>query len=236
MPNPPEKYKWFFEGYLKDLNQSSKHIWLSEDPMEITDLTSIFPLDFVASPIETSSYLSIRPENQELKEDLSINNQSTQFFTLTKTVIDQKSIEENKKYFTDSLLQLIREEIFEFGMENAADIYVQEHLRDNPFLTKEWLNSIFLEYFADIGVVTSLLRIIAHLDYTDIKPTGPTMALAALTHKNAEVQECGIRAFENWCNINSLNYLKSVKCDEKWLQTYLEKVISDFEEVYAFVR
>jgi len=198
MPNPPEKYKWLCEDYPEDFNQTFKPFqWpshLIEDSMEISDLTSMVPSDIIVSPVEISFYSPISPKYQGLIEDLSIDDRSTQLFKSDKAVINLEDIAEYKKQFANSLLQLIHEEIFEFGMENAADIYIQENLRDNPFLTKEWLNSFFLDYFADVGVVTGLLRIIAHLDYTDINPTGPTMALAALSHKNAEVRANAAKA------------------------------------------
>ena len=76
-----------------------------------------------------------------------------------------------------------------------------------------------------------------NLDYVDINPIGPTIALlAGCSHKSAAVQRWGIRAFENWCNIDSLNYLKEVECNEAWIQLYLEKVISDLEEIYVVSR
>lgn len=149
-------------------------------------------------------------------------------------MIDLKDIEQYETRFASTMLHLIKEEIFEYGIENAADSFVQENLRNNSSYIKEWLNKLFLEHFADIGVTTGLLRIIAHLNYTEIAPTGPTIAVAALSHENAEVRECGIRAFENWGNTDTLGYLKHIKCKEKWLQNYLEQVISDLEEFYVF--
>ena len=216
MPNPREKWNWQigdFESFLQYIQLQSG--W-PEESIEISDSTFKIPSEIIDFPLEIPFYKPISSEKQDVIEDLDIA--------------------EYKKQFTDSLLQLIREEIFEFGMENAADTYVQENLRDNPFVTKELLNSLFLDYFTDIGVTTGLLRIIAHLDYEDINPTGPIMALAALSHQNTEVRECAIRAFENWCHIDSLDYLKAIKCNERWLQTYLDKVISDFEELYAIAR
>lgn len=204
------------------------------EPNEISDSTSMSYSDIIDVPLEPISFsFGDFPDSTLLEESLS-DNQSTQTFRVTpKILVDLKDINKYQKRFTGTLLQLINEEIFEFGMENAADNFVQENLRDNPVFTKEWLNSMFLKYFADIEVTTGLLRIISHIRYTDIYPTGPTMALAALNHENAELREYGIRAFENWSDRDSLEYLKTIKCDEDWLQTYLEQVISDLEECHV---
>lgn len=238
MANASEKYNWLLiEDFLKNLNQNFKHIPQSshsiEDSTEISDSTSIVPSEIIASSLETSFYSLIEPEYEELIDYLSIYDQSTRFFMSGKTSIDLQSIEEYKKQFSDTLLQLIHEEIFEYGMENAADKFVQKSLLNNPELTKICLNTILLEHFVDVEVATGLLRIISHLNYTDIYPTGPTMALSVLNHEDAEIRECGIRAFENWGNADSLDYLKHIKCKEKWLQDYLEQVIIELEECYV---
>ena len=45
-------------------------------------------------------------------------------------------------------------------------------------------------------------RLIARFNPEDINPQGQTMATAALIHKDTEVQECAIRAFESWASID----------------------------------
>jgi hypothetical protein len=136
-----------------------------------------------------------------------------------------------KKQFTDSLLSLIKESDFEYGFNSALDIFLQNRLAENSLVTKEWLNFLFIEHFRNIEVVTGILRTIAHLDFTEITPQGPTIALAALQHPSPEVRECGIRAFENWSTLDSLRILKNLRPpEEQWLQDYLTQVIADLEE------
>lgn len=48
--------------------------------------------------------------------------------------------------------------------------------------------------------------------------------------KNFEVRECGIRCFENWVSHASLMILRNIKTEPKWLQDYLEIVITNIEE------
>lgn len=131
------------------------------------------------------------------------------------------------RQFTARVVALTRECIFECGFENELDSFLRECLAKDGMATKEWLNEIFLEHFEDVSVVVGILRAIAHLEYDEISPTGPTMALAALSHRDIEVRECGIRAFENWESRDGLEYLKAIRCEERWLQDYLERVIVD---------
>ena len=138
-----------------------------------------------------------------------------------------------KENYTKEIHRIICEQDFEYGFDSPADLFVRELMEQNEAITKEWLNAIYIEQFSDIRVVIGLLQVVSHLQYPEIYPQGPTMALAALSHANSEVRECGIRAFENWGTIESLNILRNVKCTESWMQEYLSQVIKDLEEEFG---
>jgi len=135
-----------------------------------------------------------------------------------------------RKELSGRLLALIAECDFEYGFSSALDSFLRERLAENAFVTREWLNSLFVEHFEDVGVLTGVLRTIAHLDYYDVAPEGPTMALAALSHSSIEVRESGIRAFENWATADCLGVLRNVECAEQWMQDYVAQVVRDLEE------
>ena len=133
--------------------------------------------------------------------------------------------------FSKHLIQLLREQDFEYGIDTPADGLVRRCFKENEVVLKQWLNQLFIENFCDTRITIGILRVISHIEYHEISPEGVTMAIAAFSHSNIEVQECGIRAFENWCNFKSLEVLKSVSCKEDWLQDYLNQVIADIEEI-----
>jgi serine/threonine protein kinase len=239
MPDSPEIYKWSEED-VPDIGQTFQiihesdiiHRDLHSNNIISTSIGHI--IDFTKFPMNLPSSYTIILGEEISSSDISPDDPSTQIVKLSpEMILDVKNIEEYKTKFTNSLLQLIHEEVFEFGMENAADRYVQENLRDYPLYTKVCLNEMLLKHFADVGVATGLLRIISHIDYEEIHPIGQTMALSVLNHENIEIRECGIRAFENWGNIDSLDILKHIKCEEKWLQDYLDKVIIYLEECHV---
>lgn len=142
----------------------------------------------------------------------------------------QKQLEEDEKQFAKELISLILNEEFEYGIDTKADALVRRYMELNPLLTKEWLNTIFVENFASVLVLVGLLRIIARLDYTEVSPQGQTMAVAALSHKNTEVKECGVRAFESWGTIESLKILENRTVGIRWLQEYIDNVVLDLRE------
>lgn len=140
-----------------------------------------------------------------------------------------------RKDFEKELLCALRESDFEYGLRTLADGFIEERLAENETVVREWLNDLFIKNFEDTAVATRILRLIAHLDYEDIYPQGPTMALAALAHSSAEVRECGIRALENWGTRDSLRILETVRCHEPWLQKYVSRVVSDLRNRYLHV-
>lgn len=148
----------------------------------------------------------------------------------TENAVNFARLQQYREHFTTGLLSLIAESDFEYGFSSALDTFLQERLSENALATKEWLNSLFVQFFGDVAVATGVLRTAAHLEYDEIAPQGPTMALAALSHTDVEVRECGIRAFENWATRESLNILKKVRCPERWMQEYVTQVVNDLEQ------
>ena len=238
--NPPREKEDDQIGSSTDVNafigSSGQLSSSSASPMDSCDYFMSSPEGNIRAP--EIPFMVASPDLElpvgKLLEECFSSDQSTQMpISFSDQLVCVADIETYKEQFAETLLQLIREEIFEFGMENEADGFVQESLRNNPVFTKQWLNQVLLKHFDDVGVVTGILRILAHLEYEEIYPTGPTMALSVLSHESAEARECGIRAFENWDNTDALEYLKHIKCKEKWLQDYLEGVISDLEESHV---
>lgn len=140
---------------------------------------------------------------------------------------------EQYKGLTEKLLQLIKDSDLEYGFDSQLDLFLKEKMQQNALATKEWINSVFIEYFDNVDVTTGILRTIAHMSYNEIAPQGITITLAALSHTNPEVKECGIRAYENWANPECLKILRNVDVSEKWLKDYISQVISDFEEDFV---
>lgn len=160
----------------------------------------------------------------ELTEDDSTDEVSLE------NQLNEKRVSFFESKYGNRFLEIIRESVFEYGYDSIADNFFRERFLENKLAAKEWVNKMFIENFGNPEIVTGILRVIAHLSYSDIAPQGPTMALAALSHKLPEVRECGVRALENWGAEECLVILRSVSFTERWLREYTEQVISDLEE------
>ncbi len=139
-----------------------------------------------------------------------------------------------KTNVTNQLLEIILEESFEFGIKAKSEILIEEQLKQNDLATRNWLNKIFIDFFDDEKILIGILRIIGRFEEHIIFPQGQTMALAALNHKNPEIIELGIRAFENWGSINSIKILENSNFEIDWLSDYKNQVLNDLkEELYV---
>ncbi len=186
-------------------------------PAHEPNVVSEHTIRFVESTVEGS------PLREKIRDiaasDLSIENS-----------LNRRRFERFRTDFSSNLLKCLREQDFEYGLDTPADELVRKTFIENESVAKEWLNQLFVENYNEKTVIMGILRVLSHFEYQEVAPQGPTMALAALSNNSAEVRECGIRAFENWSNLESLKVLRSVNCQEVWLNDYLQQVIVDIEE------
>ena len=210
---------------------------------DIIKMTSAATLEVqpnqVSAEIE-SNYSVISPvENVEIITSNSVSQEESSFDDIIKTtsaatleVQPNQELIRLRKEFTEELISLILHENFEYGIDTKADAFVRQHMASDTVITKDWLGRIYVENMSNIPVLIGLLRIVARLDYQQIKPLGQLIAMAALTYNDIEVQECGVRAFENWEVIDSLDILENLKVSTMWLQEYINEVVSDLREEY----
>jgi hypothetical protein len=144
--------------------------------------------------------------------------------------LNRQRMDHFRAEFSAKLFKLLREQDFEYGVDTPADELVRKSFSENISIAKEWLNQLFVENYDDHTLLVGILRVLSHFEYQEVAPQGATMALAALSNVSAEVRECGIRAFENWSTLESLEVLKNVKCEEEWLNDYLQQVIAELKE------
>lgn len=162
----------------------------------------------------------------EKSDDVSSTN-----FSISESKLNSDRLKYLDQRITPLLLSYIRNEDYEFGQRCDSINLVEEQLKINEIATQNWFNKLYLKYYStDESILLSLLRIVEYLDKNLLFPTGQTMALASLSHKNNEVKEMGIRIFENWCCVESYDILKNLKVDTVWLQEYIEQVKKDLEE------
>lgn len=198
---------------LKDVDDKLFNIFLEESTVKDYSFKKIQQNLFI------DDFLKIVLDSSVSPDELSIENK-----------INKERDIILKKKMTSQLIETILEESFEFGIKSKSELLIEEQLRINELATRNWLNEIFIDYFDDEKILIGILRIIGRFDEQVIFPQGQTMALAALNHKNPEIKELGIRAFENWGSLNSIKVLENIAIEISWLKDYKNQVIVDLKE------
>lgn len=170
-----------------------------------------------------------KPKIDTVGSDFSTRSSSSSVARNKQNEFLLKHKEQTRKA-ADHFLSILKNDIVDTGYYSNSELYFKTKLNENPPLAKEWINTVFLENYSNVDVLVKILYIISDIDYDLIVPQGPTMAIAASRHENVEVREYAVRVFESWENPHMLKYLKHIKFDEEWLQTYLEEVIEELEE------
>jgi hypothetical protein len=152
------------------------------------------------------------------------------YYTSEENYLNEIRQKQQKNEFERKLISCIIDQHFEYGITSKSDIFIMNQMNINKLVTKSLLNELFVKNFENPSILIGILQVVSRIAHDKINPEGQVMALAALTHKNFEVRECGIRCFENWVSQTSLTILKNISTEPKWLQDYLETVITNIEE------
>lgn len=96
--------------------------------------------------------------------------------------------------------------------------------------TLSWLNKLFLDYNYNVLFICTLLHTLSHMEYDEVIPQGPTMAMASLSHKDERVVGYAIKAFANWNSKDTLNYMRTTEPAIKWVNKEWNRVIKYIEE------
>lgn len=227
-----------FQGFFNELD-SSADFFLGEEKksktLRLEESESTFDQFWLSSSSEKK--IKKQPKAFEFKGSDSTSEQfwndsltSKNDSTSNENEINEARIKSIDEKLTQKFIHLLKEEDFEFGYKTRSEQLILEQLQINALATRNWLNEVFINYYSDETVIIGILRIIGRFDPANIFPQGQTIALAALIHKNDEIKELGIRAFEHWCTIESLDILKTLDLKKEWLKEYVNDVIADFEE------
>ncbi len=218
--------KIFNNDYLSDKTKKDENDWLDQLISEVS--SSIL----TSGKRDTNYDKEIEISDNSVIDDLfegdfipnidSYNSTENKLNTLRSKTLNNK--------YTSEFISLLRDEDFEFGYTTRSEKLILNQLQINALATRNWINEIFIKHFSDEVIIIGILRILGRFEPNQIFPQGQTIALAALNHENDEIKELGVRAFEKWCSIESLNILKKLQVNTPWLNEYITDVIKDFEE------
>lgn len=229
---------------MNEMKESSNVDKLLRDLLEIDDLSSEKKEEEFSRAYYYNQFLieDSLDDQESITDESDVDSDYENIFFIsdlfdspnTDVKVTENDINNSREYFlsekvSPELINLINEEDFEFGFISRSEELINKQLEINDLATRNWLNELFISNFKNDGILIGLLRIIGRFDQEIIFPQGQTMALAALSHRNDEIKELGIRAFENWASENSIQVLKNTNLELDWLNEYKNNVIADLE-------
>lgn len=179
--------------------------------------------------IENHSYMesSVLSKTYTNMTDVEIN--SSQIALGEDSVIGNKEILV-QQYMTE-ILSIIRDDVFEDAIETKSERYIHEVYNDYTCeYIKAALMKLYLDNLSNAHILTGLLMMIGTIPYDKIVPEGQIMAMGLLQNMHISIRDKAIQAFERWNSKKGISVLKSLKCDRKWLQRYVDKVILYIEK------
>lgn len=151
------------------------------------------------------------------KDELLASDSIQNIDSIRKQLVDRYKIE---------ILSIIKNDKFEDGMYSQSEAFIDEQYNNSTGnYIKSALNELYIEFFCDTHVLTGIMLMAGCVSYDSASPELPTMAIGLLQHKDEEVRDCGIQAFERWNSKKGLVVLENLKCEKKWMQHYVDKVI-----------
>jgi len=198
----------------------SKNIELPE--MQTISVNTKYPISNSTAIVNQNEMLISGLQANHPIETLRLSSSINEETTIIPTSIG--------RWFTITLVQKIQSDAFVAGESSASEEYIEAVANEHGWpTTMNWLNTIYLDYFSNSTVLIGLMHCLSHFKFEDVKPAGPTMALGVLQHEDIYVRDYAIRAFENWNDKEAITILKTLSCDAKWLQDYVNDVINALE-------
>lgn len=143
---------------------------------------------------------------------------------------EEKARKDIVNQYKNDILSIALNDTIESGHVAMSEQYIYQTVNEyNLEYIKEAANELYLEWYNDSQVLSSILIMMGSLSYDKAFPQGQTMAIELLQHEDVALRDRAIQAFERWNSKKGLEVLQKLKCDRHWLQMYVDKVISYIE-------
>lgn len=141
-----------------------------------------------------------------------------------------KNRDEIVDMYVNSILSIIATDEFEDGEISNSERYMHKNM---TLTTKDYildaLMKIYLANYNDEHILLGVMEMISCMKYEEVEPKGQIMSLGLLQHQNIYLRDRAIQVYEQWNSKKGIDILKNLKCDPKWLQDYVDKVIMYLE-------
>ncbi len=129
-------------------------------------------------------------------------------------------------WLPSDIRESVATEFYDTGQYSTLQRFIDENLLEYPGLLQKFFNSLF--HYAvriDSHVITwNTIVVLSQTPYEYLGNWADMIAVTATRSPYMDIQEMGIRCFENWEDIDACTFLENCTFSEKWLQEYADEV------------
>lgn len=134
------------------------------------------------------------------------------------------------KFFNEISIIINHDEYID-GEVSQSEIFMKEAYKNEQMdYVMEALMQIYMDNLFNIHILEGILTMISCVPYEVVQPKGQTIAMGLLSNKELLIRDKAIQCFERWNSKKGLDALKSLDCQPKWLQKYVDKIIMYIEK------
>ena len=120
----------------------------------------------------------------------------------------------------------ITTEFYETDSISMMRRYLEETVINKPERMQKMFNDLY-HYAVRVNshiLAWNLMVVLSQIPYMYLGSWADMLAIAATRNPFLDIQEMGVRCFENWEDANSCAFLEQCSFSEKWLQDYANEV------------
>lgn len=132
--------------------------------------------------------------------------------------------------FSNEISIIINHDEYVDGEVSQSEMFMKEAYENEQMdYVMEALMQIYMDSLSNIHVLEGILVMISCVPYEVVQPKGQTIAMGLLSNRELLIRDRAIQCFERWNSKKGLDVLRSLDCQPKWLQRYVDKIIKYIE-------
>ena len=132
--------------------------------------------------------------------------------------------------FSNEISIIINHDEYVDGEVSQSEIFMKEAYENEQMdYVMEALMQIYMDNLSNAHVLEGILVMVSCVPYEVVQPKGQAIAMGLLSNKELLIRDRAIQCFERWNSKKGLDVLKSLDCQPKWLQKYVDKIIKYIE-------
>lgn len=211
----------FYDTYLQNLKK------LAKENLSFVDCVTKYVEDYITSS-------DIKEICERYYEQLHCISSSSRVCQDSTHILHSKviiNVPAAKDDFYAVLSNCLSDDVFIDGESSQTEKFMLDRISEfGAESTMSLLMEFFKKNYSNVHFTCGILHALSHMPYESVGISGEYMAIAAFQHKDIEVREFALKAFDSWKSKESLLFLESINCDLPWMQEYLVEIIANIKE------